>query len=36
MRARLMLRRVALLIESGDSAVTDLLDKLMKVKPQKA
>ncbi|MCX7248796.1 MAG: hypothetical protein NTX31_14190 [Burkholderiales bacterium] len=32
-KSRLMMRRIALLIESGDSAVMELLDKLMKVKP---
>ena len=32
-KSRLMMRRIALLIESGDSAVLELLDKLMKVKP---
>lgn len=32
-KSRLMMRRIALLIESGDSGVMELLDKLMKVKP---
>lgn len=32
-KSRLMMRRIALLVESGDSAVIELLDKLMKVKP---
>jgi hypothetical protein len=35
-KGRLMMRRIALLIEAGDAAVMDLLDKLMKVKPAKA
>lgn len=34
-KGRLMMRRIALLIEAGDAAVMDLLDKLMKVKPAK-
>lgn len=32
-KGRLMMRRIALLIEYGDAAAQDLLDKLMKVKP---
>jgi hypothetical protein len=32
-KSRLMMRRIALLIESGDSSVMELLGKLMKVKP---
>lgn len=35
-KGRLMMRRIALLIEYGDAAAQDLLDKLMKVKPAKA
>ncbi len=35
-KGRLVMRRIALLIESGDGAFMDLLDKLMKVKPAKA
>ena len=35
-KGRLMMRRIALLIEAGDAAVMDLLDKLMKVKPAKS
>jgi len=35
-KGRLMMRRIALLIECGDAAAQDLLDKLMKVKPVKA
>jgi len=31
-KARLMMRRIALLIDTGDAAVMELLDKLMKVK----
>lgn len=31
-KGRLMMRRISLLMEVGDAAVTDLLDKLMKVK----
>lgn len=34
-KARLMMRRIALLIETGDTAVMDLIDKLCKVKPVK-
>jgi hypothetical protein len=34
-KGRLMMRRIALLIDAGDAAVMDLLDKLMKVKPAK-
>jgi len=32
-KVRLTLRRIALLIQTGDAAVMELLDKLMKVKP---
>jgi hypothetical protein len=35
-KGRLVMRRVALLVEAGDAAAMDLLDKLMKVKPAKA
>jgi hypothetical protein len=35
-KSRLTMRRIALLIETGDSAVMDLIDKLCKVKPVKA
>ncbi len=35
-RGRLMIRRIVLLIESGDAAVMELLDKIMKVKPSKS
>ncbi len=35
-KARLTMRRIALLIETGDSAVMDLIDKLCKIKPAKA
>jgi len=35
-KARLTMRRIALLIETGDTAVMDLIDKLCKVKPAKA
>ena len=35
-KARLTMRRIALLIETGDTAVMDLIDKLSKVKPAKA
>lgn len=31
-KARIMMRRITLLIETGDAAVMELLDKLMKVK----
>ena len=34
-RAKLMMRRITLLIDGGDAAVMELLDKLMKVKPAK-
>ena len=34
-KARLTMRRIALLIETGDTAVMDLIDKLYKVKPVK-
>jgi hypothetical protein len=34
-KARLTMRRIALLIETGDSAVMDLIDKLCKIKPAK-
>jgi hypothetical protein len=33
-RARLAMRRIALLLESGDAAVADLIEKLMKVRPK--
>jgi hypothetical protein len=33
-KARLAMRRIALLLESGDAAVTDLIEKLLKVKPK--
>ena len=35
-RAKLVMRRVTLLIDGGDAAAMELLDKLMKVKPAKA
>jgi hypothetical protein len=35
-RGKLMMRRITLLIDGGDAAVMELLDKLMKVKPAKA
>jgi len=35
-KARLTMRRIALLIETGDTAVMDLIDKLCKIKPMKA
>ncbi len=35
-KARLIMRRIALLIETGDAAVMELLDKLCKIKPSKA
>jgi hypothetical protein len=35
-KARLTMRRIALLIETGDTAVMDLIDKLCKIKPTKA
>ena len=35
-KARLTMRRIALLIETGDSAVMDLIDKLCKLKPVKS
>lgn len=34
-KGKLMMRRITLLIEGGDAAVMELLDKLMKVKPAK-
>jgi hypothetical protein len=34
-KARLTMRRIALLIETGDSAVIELIDKLCKLKPAK-
>ena len=34
-RGKLMMRRITLLIDGGDAAVMELLDKLMKVKPAK-
>lgn len=35
-KARLTMRRIALLIETGDTAVMDLIDKLCKIKLAKA
>ena len=35
-KARLTMRRIALLIETGDTAAMDLIDKLCKIKPVKA
>ena len=35
-KARLTMRRIALLIETGNAAVMDLIDKLRKIKPVKA
>lgn len=35
-KTRLTMRRVALLLESGDSAVADLIEKMLKIKPAKA
>lgn len=35
-KARLTMRRIALLVETGDAAVMDLIDKLCKIKPAKA
>ncbi len=35
-KARLTMRRIALLIETGDLAVMELIDKLCKIKPTKA
>ncbi len=35
-KSRLTMRRIALLIETGDTAVMDLIDKLCKIKPVKA
>jgi hypothetical protein len=32
----LMMRRISLLIEAGDAAAMELLDKIMKLKPAKA
>ena len=34
-KARLTMRRIALLIETGDTAVIDMIDKLCKIKPAK-
>lgn len=34
-KSRLVMRRIALLIESGDSVAMELLDKLCKLKPAK-
>lgn len=34
-RSRLALRRITLLVETGDAIAMDLLEKLMKVKPAK-
>lgn len=35
-KSRLTMRRISLLIETGDTAVMDLIDKLGKIKPVKA
>jgi hypothetical protein len=35
-KARLTMRRIALLIETGDTAVMDLIEKLCKIKPAKS
>ena len=35
-KSRLTMRRIALLIETGDTAVMDLIDKLCKIKPAKS
>lgn len=35
-KARLTMRRIALLVETDDAAVIDLIDKLCKIKPVKA
>jgi hypothetical protein len=35
-KGRLTMRRIALLIETGDIAVMELVDKLCKIKPSKA
>ncbi len=35
-KSRLTMRRIALLIETGDAAAMDLVDKLCKIKPVKA
>lgn len=35
-KARLTMRRITLLIETGDTAVMELIDKLCKLKPAKA
>lgn len=35
-KARLTMRRIALLIETGDTAVMELIDKLCKIKPVKS
>jgi hypothetical protein len=35
-RARLVMRRIGLLVESGDGAAVDLIEKLMKVRPKAA
>ena len=34
-KSRLMMRRISLLIENGETTTMELLDKLMKVKPSK-
>lgn len=34
-KSRLTMRRISLLVESGDAQVSELLEKLMKIKPQK-
>ena len=36
MKAKLVMRRIALLVESGDHAALELIDKLIKLKPAKA
>jgi hypothetical protein len=35
-RGRLVMRRITLLIDGGDAAAMELLERLMKVKPSKA
>lgn len=34
-KSRLTMRRISLLVESGDAQVSELLEKLLKIKPQK-
>jgi hypothetical protein len=34
-KSRLVMRRIALLVEAGDQAALDLIDKLIKLKPAK-